>query len=78
MGKTRWVRPYFLMDPTTKWLVRITCLVFLGGVIAIPLYLKQQKIENFCLKTAKELSLENELAKKMRKDCRKSPKAYGY
>ena len=51
-----------------------------GNIIELDsgINLTQQKIENFCLKTAKELSLENELAKKMRKDCRKSPRAYGY
>ena len=48
------------MDATTKWLVTIACLVFLGGVIATLLSLKQQKLENFCIKTAIELSLIDE------------------
>ena len=67
------------MDATTKWLVRITCLVFLGGVIATPIYLKQQKLENFCLKTAKELSLDDEPDKEVLKYCLKDKgKGWGY
>ena len=67
------------MDKTTTWLVRITCLVFLGGVIAGPIIKKQQKIENFCLKISEELtSYDRELDKDMREDCRKQPEAWGY
>ena len=69
-----------LMDKTTTWLVRITCLVFLGGVIAGPIIKKQQKIENFCLKISEELtSFDRELDKDiMREDCRKQPEEWGY
>ncbi len=66
------------MDPTTKWLVRITCLVFLGGVIATPIFLKQQKLGKFCLEISKEYGYGIEQERLIRKDCRKVPKAYGY
>tara|TARA_B100000579_G_C22554566_1_gene721374 strand:+ start:166 stop:288 length:123 start_codon:yes stop_codon:yes gene_type:complete len=35
------------MDKTTTWLVRITCLVFLFGVIAGPKIKTTTEVENF-------------------------------
>ena len=67
------------MDATTKWLVRITCLVFLGGVIATLLYFQEQKLENFCLKKAKEVSLIDEPDEEILKYCLKDKgKGWGY
>ena len=66
------------MDPTTKWLVRISCFVFLGGVIATPIFLRQQKLDKFCLEFSKEYGYGIEQQKLIRKDCRKVPKAYDY
>ena len=65
------------MDKTTTWLVRITCLVFLGGVIAGPIIKKQQKIRNHCLKISEQLMLPAELDKEMREQCLKYPKTWG-
>jgi len=66
------------MDATTKWLVRITCLVFLGGVIATPIFLKQQKLQKFCREISKEYGWTTDQEIGIRKDCRKAPRAYGY
>ena len=66
------------MDTTTKWLVKIACVVFIGGVIATPIYLKQQKLEKFCREFSKEYGWTTDLEIKMRKDCIKAPRAYGY
>jgi len=66
------------LDPTTKWLVRITCLVFLGGVISSPFFIKRQNLENFCLKISKEYGSDTDQEIGIRKDCRKQPDAWGY
>ena len=60
------------MDPTTKWLVRIVCIVFLGGVIAYPIMKDQEKKDKYCLKVAGRSYTETG------KDCRKDPSSWGY
>ena len=68
------------MDKTTTWLVRITCLVFLFGVIAGPKIKNHQRSRKFCDRVSIELGLDlgKEEVKSIQKDCREDPETWGF